>query len=213
MEFNILKNKKTVVILAVIILAALVSLKNLFSIFWDKSNKPVAYGELNAVSVTPLAVNEQKMSPLSRAKVDKTKADEDENEIINVKEMHEQMDREREQQKKIKMLNLELEQIRLQFEREKALSEINKLHKENAGNVKDSSGINEGGLPDVKVLYIGLSNSEKEAILTINGTNYSVKENDRPLASLTIVSITNRDVRVRIKIAADKTEDYSYRLE
>lgn len=52
------------------------------------------------------------------------------------KEMKSQMDRDRDQQRQIKMLKMQLEQINLQLDNEKAMTEINKLKKENSGTLK-----------------------------------------------------------------------------
>ena len=113
----------------------------------------------------------------------------------SIKEMKEQMDNDRLQQKKIKTLKLELEQTNLQLEKDKALSEIDKLERGNMGVVNDSDD-QQGKYPDVKVVYIGGSVEKKQAILAINGTNYWVSENNEPVKNMKIVSITGSTVTV-----------------
>ena len=91
----------------------------------------------------------------------------------SMKEMKEQMDSDRLQQKKIKMLKLQLEQTNLQLEQEKALSEISKLEHDNTSIVNDSNDQGQDKYPDVKVIYIGGTTEDKQAILSINGNSSS----------------------------------------
>lgn len=112
------------------------------------------------------------------------------------KEMQEQMDQDRNQQRQIKMLKMQLEQASLQLENEKALTEINKLKKENTGYVKDSNPKMGDDFPSIRVLYIGGTDSSKEAIISVDGVSYSVKEKDKPMSNLEILSVTDKSVKV-----------------
>jgi len=112
------------------------------------------------------------------------------------KEMKDQMDRDRNQQRQIKILKMQLEQINLQLENEKASTEINKLKKENAEYIKGSSSQDGTGFPSIRVIYIGGTDSQKEAILSIDGTSYSVKEKDKPVSNVEILSVSDKSVKV-----------------
>ena len=109
------------------------------------------------------------------------------------------MDRDRNQQRQIKMLKMQLEQINLQLDNEKALTEINKLKKENAGYVKDSNSQTGTGFPSIRIIYIGGTDIEQEAILSIDGTSYSVKEKDRPVSNVEILSVTDKGIKVHFR--------------
>ena len=89
---------------------------------------------------------------------------EDEDEAVQ-REMKDQLDKDRNQQRQIKMLKMQLEQINLQLDNEKALTEINKLKKENAGYVKDSNLQADAGFPNIRIIYIGGTDIGKEAII------------------------------------------------
>jgi hypothetical protein len=131
----------------------------------------------------------------------------------SIKEMKEQMDSDRLQQKKIKILKLQLEQTNLQLEQEKALSEISKLEKENTSVVNVSNDQGQDKYPDVKVIYIGGTAEEKEAILSINGNNYSVKEKNRPVKNVQVLSITNTAVTVHFNLPQDLSTTIEYKPE
>ena len=131
----------------------------------------------------------------------------------SIKEMKEQIESDRLQQKKIKTLKLQLEQTNLQLEQEKSLSEISKLEKENTGVVNVSNGQGQGKYPDIKVIYIGGTAESKEAILLINGNNYSVKEKNEPIKNVQVLSITDTAVVVHFNLPQDVTTTIEYKPE
>ncbi len=133
----------------------------------------------------------------------------DEDEAVQ-REMKDQMDKDRNQQRQIKMLKMQLEQINLQLDNEKALTEINKLKKENAGYVKDSNSQAGTGFPSIRIIYIGGTDIEKEAILSIDGTSYSVKEKDRPVANVEILSVTDKGIKVHFSAPQELTTVINY---
>ena len=130
-----------------------------------------------------------------------------------IKEMKEQIESDRLQQKKIKTLKLQLEQTNLQLEQEKSLSEISKLEKENTGVVNVSNGQGQGKYPDIKVIYIGGTAESKEAILSINGNNYSVKEKNKPVKNVQVLSITDTNVTVHFNLPQDLMTTIEYKPE
>lgn len=127
-----------------------------------------------------------------------------------LREMKDQMDKDRYQQRQIKMLKMQLEQIDLQLDNEKALTEINKLKKENAGYVKDSSLQPGTGLPSIRIIYIGGAGMDREAILSIDGTSYSVKEKDKPVANVEILGVTDQGVKVHFSAPQELTKVINY---
>ena len=131
----------------------------------------------------------------------------------SIKEMKEQIESDRLQQKKIKILKLQLEQTNLQLEQEKSLSEISKLEKENTGVVNVSNGQGQGKYPDIKVIYIGGTGESKEAILSINGNNYLVKEKNRPVKNVQVLSITDTAVVVHFNLPQDLMTTIEYKPE
>jgi len=131
----------------------------------------------------------------------------------SIKEMKEQIESDRLQQKKIKTLKLQLEQTNLQLEQEKSLSEISKLEKENTGVVNVSNGQGQGKYPDIKVIYIGGTAESKEAILSINGNNYSVKEKNKPVKNVQVLSITDTNVTVHFNLPQDLMTTIEYKPE
>jgi hypothetical protein len=143
--------------------------------------------------------------PITTAKI----AAPDEEDGAVQKEMREQMDKDRNQQRQIKMLKMQLEQVDLQLENEKALTEINKLKKENAGYVKDS-GLQAGNdFPSIRIIYIGGAD-EKAAILSIDGTSYSVKAKDKPVANVEVLNITDKGVKVHFNVPRELTTVINY---
>jgi len=133
----------------------------------------------------------------------------DEDEAVQ-KEMKGQMDRDRNQQRQIKMLKMQLEQVNLQLDNEKALTEINKLKKENAGYVKDPSPQAGMDFPSVRVIYIGGTDTDKEAILSIDGASYSVKAKDKPVANMEVLGVTNQGVKVHFCAPRELTTVINY---
>ena len=136
-----------------------------------------------------------------------------EDDTQSMKDMKEQMDSDRLQQKKIKMLKLQLEQTNLQLEQEKALSEISKLERENTSVVNDSTDQGQDKYPEVKVIYIGGTSKDKQAILSINGNNYSVKENNKPVKNVEVLSISDASVTVHFNLPQDLRTTIEYKPE
>ena len=126
------------------------------------------------------------------------------------REMKEQMERYRKQQRQIKMLKMQFEQINLQLENEKAQTEINKLKRENAGYVKDSGSQEETGFPVIKIIYIGGDAIEKEAIVSIDGTSYSVKPKDRPVSNVEILGISDMGIEIHFSTPHELTTMINY---
>ena len=202
-----------------IILIALAGLMFLGTIFLKMaSHKPVP--ELNPLSPSSLESMPSSVStrsnevlpivPINNTNTIKDLAPED---AQSIREMKEQMESDRLQQKKIKMLKLQLEQTNLQLEQEKALSEISKLEKENTGVVNDSNEGDQDKYPEIKVIYIGGTKDKKEAILSINGNNYSVKENNKPVKHVDVVSISNTGVVVHFDLPQELTSTIDYKPE
>ncbi len=148
-----------------------------------------------------IPVNLQKADPVSTetiiTPVTSNTYIEDKEEIESINEVKEQMDKERTQMKNMKLLYMELDQIKLQYEKEKTLSEIKKLRKENI-DVTGEMGVSDDKTLEVRVLFIGSSDKQKEAIISINGANYTVKEKEKPVANLEILSISNTGIDVQI---------------
>jgi hypothetical protein len=131
----------------------------------------------------------------------------------SMKEMKEQMEGDRLQQKKIKMLKLQLEQTNLQLEQEKARSQISKLEKENTSIVHDANDQGQDKYPEVKVIYIGGTANVKEAILAINGNNYSVKAMNKPVKNVEVVAITDTGVTLHFNLPQDLRTTIEYKPE
>jgi len=111
-----------------------------------------------------------------------------------LKQLREQMNRERGIQQQIKLHNLELERTRVQLEQEKALVEMNQLRKANLGVIRDPNGNGTLSLPDMKVVFLSESEKVHQAILTINGANFTVQEGDKPIENLVVKSISSKGV-------------------
>jgi len=131
----------------------------------------------------------------------------------SMKEMKEEMDSDRQQQKKIKMLKLQLEQTSLQLEQEKDLSEIGKLEKDNTGIVNDSNDQGLGKYPDVRVIFIGGSTQDRQAILSINGNNYAVKEKNKPIRNMEVLAISDSSVTLHFSLPQDLKTTIEYKPE
>ena len=86
----------------------------------------------------------------------------------------------------------------------------NKLKKENAGYVKDSDSQTGSGFPNVRIIYIGGTDNEKEAILSIDGTSYSVKGKDKPISNMEILSVTEKSVWVHFNAPQEITTEINY---
>ena len=127
--------------------------------------------------------------------------------------IQEQLDRDRKQQKQTKDLRIKLEQANLELEQEKALAEINKLKKENRGTFDEPALEGQKNLPEIKVDYIGGSSLRKEAILSIGGTSYQVKERSNPTADIQVVSISDSSVTLHFSAPEELTKIIDYKPE
>lgn len=126
--------------------------------------------------------------------------------------IQEQLDRDRKQQKQTKDLKIKLEQTNLELEQEKALAQINKLKKENRGTFDEPAPEGQKNLPEIKVDYIGGS-LRKEAILSIGGTSYQVKERSNPTADIQVVSISDSSVTLHFSAPEELTKIIDYKPE
>ncbi len=124
-----------------------------------------------------------------------------------------QLDRDRQQQKLTKDLKNKLEQTNLELEEEKALAEINTLKKENMGAFNEPNSDGQNNLPEIKVDYIGGDSVKKEAILSIGGTTYQVKEKSNPTDNIQVVSISDTSVTLHFRAPQDLTKTIDYKPE
>ena len=127
--------------------------------------------------------------------------------------IQQQLDRDRRQQKQTKDLKIKLEQTNLELEQEKALAEINKLKKENRGAFDESALEGQKNLPEIKLDYIGGNNVKKEAILSIGGISYQVKEKSSPAADIQVVSISDSSVTLHFSAPEELTKTIDYKPE
>jgi len=123
------------------------------------------------------------------------------------------LDRDREEQKQTKYLKTKLEQTDLELQQEKALAEINKLRMENMGTFKEPSTDGQNGLPEVKVQYIGGDSVKKEAILSIAGTSFQVKEKASPTDNIQVVAISDSSVTLHFNVPQEMTKTFDYKPE
>ena len=133
-----------------------------------------------------------------------------ENEDTAIQEL---LDRDRRQQKQTKDLKIKLEQTNLELEQEKAIAEINKLKKENRGAFDEPALEGQKNLPEIKVDYIGGNNVKKEAILSIGGISYQVKEKSNPTADIQVVSISDSSVTLHFSAPEELTKTIDYKPE
>jgi hypothetical protein len=108
--------------------------------------------------------------------------------------IQEQLEHDRQQQKQTKDLKIKLEQTNLELEREKAIAEINKLKNEDTGGFKETAISGQKDLPEIKVEYIGGGSVKKEAILSIAGVNYQIKDKSSLLDNIQVISISDSSV-------------------
>ena len=127
--------------------------------------------------------------------------------------IQEQLDRDRKQQKQTKDLKIKLEQTNLELEREKALAEINKLKKENVGVFNEPAVGGQNNLPEIKVNYIGGDSTKKEAIVSIGGASYQVKEKTSPTADIQVISISDSSVTLHFSAPEELTKTIDYKPE
>jgi len=123
-----------------------------------------------------------------------------------------QFDWDRKQQKETKDLKIKLEQTDLELEQEKAEAQINKLKKENMGAFNDPTET-QNGLPEIRVDYIGGDSHQKEAILSINGESYQVKEKFNPTDNIQVVAISDSSVTLHFDKPQDMTKTFDYKPE
>jgi len=127
--------------------------------------------------------------------------------------IQEQLDRDRRQQKETKELKNKLEQTNLELEQEKALSEINKLKKENMGSFSDPTVDGQSNLPQISVDFIGGDSVKKEAILSIGGVSYQVKEKSNPTDYIQVLSISDSSVTLHFAAPLNLTKTIDYKPE
>ncbi len=127
--------------------------------------------------------------------------------------LQEQLDSDRQQQKQTKYLKMKLEQTNLELEQEKALAEINKLKMDNMGAFKETTVDGKNSFPEIKVEYIGGDSVKKEAILSIAGVNFQVKEKTSPTDSIQVMSISDSSVTLHFSAPQDLTKTIEYKPE
>jgi len=127
--------------------------------------------------------------------------------------IQQQLDRDRQEQKQTKYLKTKLEQTNLELEQEKAIAEINKLKMENRGTFKEPGIDGQKNLPEIKVEYIGGDSVKKEAILSIAGANYQVKEKSSPTDTIRVVSISDSGVTLHFSGPPELTKTIDYKPE
>ena len=138
--------------------------------------------------------------------------------ILNISQdedmaIQQQLDRDRQEQKQTKYLKNKLEQTNLELEQEKALAEINKLKMDNMGGYKDPGIDGQKILPEVKVEYIGGDSIKKEAIISIAGVNFQVKEKSSPTDSIQVLTISDSSVTLHFSAPQELTKTIEYRPE
>jgi hypothetical protein len=164
-------------------------------------NEPVKEHFENAAPQNPLATAQVTGQPAPVASKEEEAA------------IQEQFDRDRKQQKQTKDLKIKLEQTNLELEQEKALADINKLKKENVGAFNEPATGGQNNLPEIKVDYIGGDSTKKEAILSINGASYQVKEKSSPTADIQVLSISNSSVTLHFSAPEELTKTIDYKPE
>jgi hypothetical protein len=124
--------------------------------------------------------------------------------------LQEQLEQDRKAQKETKLLKTKLEQTNLELDQEKALAEINKLKIDNVGAFKDPSEDTQKDFPEIKVDFIGGDSAKKEAILSIGGNDYQVKEKSNPTDNIQVVSITDSSVTLHFSAPQNVTKTIDY---
>lgn len=199
-----------------VVLAAFCLIGVLCMKFFHKSNTSIADNALptqpaqdqsiKAVSIDQTAQS-QSIKPVITRAVEPEVTKEDSAVI------QEQLDIDRQQQKQTKDLKIKLEQINLQLEQEKAIAEIDKLKKEDMDSFNDPAIDGQKNMPEIKVDYIGGNSIFKEAILSIGGVSYQVKEKSNPTGNIQITAISNSSVTVHISAPQDLTKTIDYKPE
>jgi len=128
-------------------------------------------------------------------------------------EIQQQLDHDRKEQKQTKYLKTKLEQTNLELEQEKALAEINKLKMENTQGFKEPASDEQKNMPEIRVEYIGGGRLKKEAILSIAGVNFQVKEKSSPVDNIQVVSISENSVTLHFSAPENLTKTIDYKPE
>jgi hypothetical protein len=121
---------------------------------------------------------------------------EESGDALDIKVLRDQMSKERDIQQQIKLRSLELERAKLQLEQEKALTEMHQLRKANQGVVRDANGEGTTVMPDIKAVFIGVGEKTAEAIININGANFTVKPGDNPQENVLVTAINAKSIVV-----------------
>lgn len=128
-------------------------------------------------------------------------------------QIEQELAQDREEQKQTKLLKNKLEQSNLQLEDEKVIAEINKLKTENMGNFKDLSDSTENSFPAINVEYIGGDEIQKEAVLSIAGSNFQVKEHSKPTDKIQVLSISDSSVTLHFDAPYALTKTFEFKPE
>ncbi len=128
-------------------------------------------------------------------------------------DLQKELDDERRQQHQTKDLKIKLEQADLELEQEKTLIQINKIKMENRGTLNGLAVDEPNTLPEVKVDYIGGDSVNKEAILSIGGVNYLVKERSNPVANIQVTSISDSGVILHFNTPQEVTKTFDFKPE
>ncbi|MDE1920143.1 MAG: hypothetical protein KGJ09_03650 [Candidatus Omnitrophica bacterium] len=126
--------------------------------------------------------------------------------------IQEQLGLDRKQQRITKDLKIKLEQTNLELEEEKAQAQIAKLQKENTGAFSEPSLEATSNLPQVAVDYIGGDKGREEAIISINGTDYQVRNNSYPTDNIRVVSISDSSITLHFK-PQNLTKNFDFKPE
>lgn len=123
--------------------------------------------------------------------------------------MIEDMEKDRVEQRMIRALKMRKQETDLELEEQKSRAELNRLRNLNPpqeAKAGDTSNL------DVKIIYLGGNETDKEAILSVNGSSYSVKVRDRILEDFEVVSITDTGVIMRSLKAPFQTATYQFKV-
>ena len=127
--------------------------------------------------------------------------------------MVQQLERDRQEQKQTKYLKIKLEQTNLELEREKAMAQINQLRVKNGDAFRAATSDRQKDFPAVRVDYIGGDSVKKEAILSIGGVRYQVKERSLPTDHMQVLSISDTGVTVHFSGPQELTKTIDYKPE
>ena len=130
---------------------------------------------------------------------------------VDDRTFEQQFDLERQHQREIKEEKSKLEQLNLQLEQEKAIADINKLKKENAGSYNEPTSDGQNNLPEIRVDYIGGDSTRKEAIVDMAGTSYQVKDKSNMTDDVQVVSISDSSVTLHFNEPNNVTKTFDYK--